>query len=92
MTNYQLPTIKICTEVIAQNRVIIQIADNGLGMREEVKQRIFDPMFTTKTVGKGTGLGLSICRQIIEEKHGGNLSCISAPGEGTEFVIEIPLD
>ena len=91
ITNYQLPTIKICTEVIAKNNAIIRIADNGSGMTEEVKQRIFEPMFTTKTVGKGTGLGLSICRQIIEEKHGGNLSCISAPGEGTEFVIEIPL-
>ena len=91
ITNEQLPTIKVGTEVIDKNNVAIRIADNGSGMTEEVKQHIFEPMFTTKTVGKGTGLGLSICRQIIEEKHGGNLSCISAPGEGTEFVIEIPL-
>jgi signal transduction histidine kinase len=91
ITNHQLPTLKICTELSDGNNVIIRIADNGSGMTEEVKQRIFEPMFTTKTLGKGTGLGLSICRQIIAEKHGGKLSCISAPGEGTEFVIEIPL-
>jgi two-component system, NtrC family, sensor kinase len=47
--------------------------------------------FTTKTVGKGTGLGLSISYQIVTDKHGGKLSCDSAPGEGTEFTIEIPV-
>jgi len=52
---------------------------------------LFDPFFTTKPVGKGTGLGLSISYQIITEKHGGQLKCISAIGEGTEFVITIPL-
>jgi signal transduction histidine kinase len=61
-------------------------------MSEEVKNRIFDHLFTTKDVGKGTGLGLAIARQIVEEKHGGKLSCISALGEGTEFVIEIFID
>jgi signal transduction histidine kinase len=91
ITTDQLPTIKIGTEVIDENYAIVRIADNGKGMSEEVKQRIFEPMFTTKELGKGTGLGLSICRQIVEEKHGGKLSCISAPGKGTEFVIEIPL-
>ena len=69
----------------------IYIADNGPGMTEEVRSRIFDPFFTTKGVGKGTGLGLSISYQIVVEKHGGKLMCISAPGEGAEFVIEIPL-
>jgi signal transduction histidine kinase len=48
------------------------------------------PFFTTKAVGKGTGLGLSISHQVITEKHGGKLICNSAPGVGTEFVIEIP--
>ncbi|MEH2413132.1 MAG: response regulator [Nostoc sp.] len=71
--------------------VVIQIADNGIGMTEEVKQRLSEPMFTTKPVGKGTGLGLSISRQIIEKKHGGTLWFISEPGQGTEFWIEIPL-
>ncbi|CBN53758.1 MULTISPECIES: hybrid sensor histidine kinase/response regulator [Kamptonema] len=72
------------------SHVIISIADNGMGMTEEVKQRVFNHLFTTKSVGKGTGLGLSISRSIIEEKHGGWLSCNSAPGDGTEFIIEIP--
>ena len=72
-------------------QAVIQIADNGSGMTEAVRQRLFDPFFTTKVVGKGTGLGLSISYQIVVEKHGGNIYCISAPAEGTEFVIEIPI-
>jgi two-component system, NtrC family, sensor kinase len=71
--------------------VAISIADNGVGMSEEVCSYIFNPFFTTKPVGKGTGLGLSISYQIITEKHGGKLLCNSAPGEGAEFVIEIPI-
>ncbi|HBB33770.1 MAG TPA: hypothetical protein DC064_18725, partial [Cyanobacteria bacterium UBA9273] len=51
----------------------------------------FDPFFTTKPFGKGTGLGLSISYEIVVEKHGGTLSCISAPGKGCEFAIEIPI-
>ena len=69
----------------------IRISDNGLGMSEEVLTRSFDYLFTTKMPGKGTGLGLSIARQIVTEKHQGRLSCISVPGKGTEFIIEIPL-
>jgi signal transduction histidine kinase len=60
-------------------------------MPEDVRARIFDPFFTTKPLGKGTGLGLSISYQIIVEKHGGKLKCLSAPNRGTEFVIEIPI-
>jgi signal transduction histidine kinase len=60
-------------------------------MSEDVQQKIFDPFFTTKPVGSGTGLGLSISHQIIVAKHKGQLSCISALGQGTEFIIEIPL-
>jgi len=71
--------------------IIIQIADNGPGMTPEVKAQLFDPFFTTKPRGKGTGLGLSISHQIVVEKHGGILKCESAPGKGTEFWIEIPL-
>jgi signal transduction histidine kinase len=60
-------------------------------MTQEVKQRLFDPFFTTKPVGEGTGLGLSISYQIVVEKHGGQLRCKSAPGQGAEFFIEIPI-
>jgi len=86
-----LPSIRIRTEVLENNRVAIAISDNGAGMAESVKSRIFDPFFTTKPVGKGTGLGLSISYQIVVERHRGGLRCISTPGEGTEFAIEIPM-
>ncbi|MBW4562064.1 MAG: AAA family ATPase [Mojavia pulchra JT2-VF2] len=72
-------------------QVVISIKDNGMGMTEEVKQRIFDHLFTTKTVGKGTGLGLAIARQIVVEKHGGTINVSSTVGEGAEFAINIPL-
>ncbi|MCT7951617.1 PAS domain S-box protein [Ancylothrix sp. C2] len=71
--------------------VRIEIADNGAGMRESVRQKLFDPFYTTKPVGKGTGLGLAISYQIVVEKHKGSLRCISAPNQGAKFVIDIPL-
>ncbi len=84
--------ILIHTEVSCnQQMVIIRIRDNGQGIPEEIRYRIFDHLFTTKEVGKGTGLGLAIARQIVEETHNGQLSCNSVLGEGTEFVIEIPV-
>jgi signal transduction histidine kinase len=84
--------ITIRTEYSAADRqAIVRIEDNGLGMPEEVKQRMFEPLFTTKGLGKGTGLGLSISRQIVVDKHGGELSCISTPGMGAEFVISLPV-
>jgi two-component system, NtrC family, sensor kinase len=60
-------------------------------MTEEVCRRVFDPFFTTKPVGKGTGLGLSISYQIVVEKHRGQLKCVSRPGQGAEFIIQIPI-
>jgi signal transduction histidine kinase len=83
--------IRIRTEARDSDWVVVAIADNGPGMSQEVQQHIFDPFFTTKPVGKGTGLGLSISYQIVVEKHGGQLKCISAPGEGAEFLIKIPV-
>ncbi len=71
--------------------VVIRICDNGPGMTEEVNRRLFDPFFTTKPVGKGTGLGLSISYQIVVEKHRGHLKCVSHPGQGAEFIIQIPI-
>lgn len=83
--------IWIKTEVTRNNYVTVQIKDNGPGMSEEVRRHIFNPFFTTKPPGKGTGIGLSISWQIVVEKHGGSLICISTPGQGTEFNIEIPI-
>lgn len=84
--------ITVTTEMSQeQNSVFIRIQDNGVGMSEQVKQKIFDHLFTTKAVGKGTGLGLSIARQIIEEKHQGTLEVNSTPGMGAEFFISIPV-
>ncbi len=85
------PRIYIRTQLSAQNQVIIRIADNGFGMAEDTKKQIFNPFFTTKCVGKGTGMGLAISHQIITERHGGSLDCISQLGVGAEFVISIPL-
>ncbi|MBD2012661.1 PAS domain S-box protein [Microcoleus sp. FACHB-53] len=85
------PCIRIDTQLKDDNTVLIRIADNGPGMTAQVQQQIFDPFFTTKSVGQGTGLGLSISYQIIVDKHGGQLKCVSTPGEGTEFWIELPV-
>lgn len=85
------PQIRIRTEVLDKNFISIRIADNGSGTTEEVRARLFDPFFTTKPVGKGTGLGLSISYQIVVEKHGGTLKCLSELGKGTEFWIQIPV-
>jgi len=86
------PVIIITTAISSnQSKVLIRIADNGPGMTEAVKKHIFDPFFTTKPVGKGTGLGLAISYQIVVDKHNGAMRCVSEPGQGTEFLIEIPI-
>jgi two-component system, NtrC family, sensor kinase len=100
--NY-VPTIQIRTAVetspgwlangdeVSISRAIVQIADNGMGIPEEIQPRIFDPFFTTKPVGQGTGMGMSISYSIVVNRHQGRLTCNSVPGEGTEFAIEIPI-
>ncbi|MBE8969580.1 PAS domain S-box protein [Nostocales cyanobacterium LEGE 12452] len=85
------PHICIRTQLQQPNQVTIRITDNGLGIPENVKKQLFDPFFTTKPIGQGTGMGLAISYQIITEKHGGSLECLSQPGQGAEFVIKIPL-
>ena len=85
------PQITISTKILNSQRIAIYIADNGLGMTEEVLAKIFNPFYTTKPVGKGTGLGLAISYQVVVDRHHGELNCSSTPGEGTEFAIEIPV-
>ncbi|BAY10183.1 trifunctional serine/threonine-protein kinase/ATP-binding protein/sensor histidine kinase [Calothrix sp. NIES-2098] len=83
-------TIQTCVAQSVQH-VEIRIADNGVGMSQEVKQRVFDHLFTTKAVGKGTGLGLAIARQIVVEAHGGTIEVDVIPQEKTEFVVMLPI-
>ncbi|MEH1826926.1 MAG: ATP-binding protein [Nostoc sp.] len=86
------PQITIRTKALDKDWVVVRIADNGPGMKEEVIRRIYDPFFTTKEIGKGTGLGMAISYQIVVDRHGGMLKCRSKPGEGTEFWIQIPIN
>ncbi|MBR4364143.1 MAG: GHKL domain-containing protein [Prevotella sp.] len=83
------PTIDI--KVCSQNTdVYIIIADNGVGMTDEVKQHLYENFYTTKPAGQGTGLGMEITRSIVEEKHHGKLSFESEAGKGTRFTIKLP--
>ncbi len=75
----------------SSDELTITIADNGEGMTDEVKKRLYENFFTTKPVGLGTGLGMSITRDIIENKHGGKISFTSTEGQGTTFTFTIPI-
>lgn len=92
-SDLQLETayIRIITDVVETNNVVIRIVDNGSGISNEDIPKIFDPFFTTKPPGKGTGLGLSISYQIVVEKHKGELNCYSTLDQGTHFVIKLPI-
>jgi signal transduction histidine kinase len=90
-TIYQNPgVIKIKTEIIGE-QVILRFSDNGSGIQNADKRKIFDAFYTTKPVGKGTGLGLSIAYQIVVNNHHGKLTYDSKSGEGMEFIIELPI-
>ncbi|SDY41980.1 PAS domain S-box-containing protein [Micromonospora pattaloongensis] len=82
--------IRISTRVEGP-MVVVSIADNGSGIPEHLQKRIFEPFFTTKEVGKGTGQGLALARTVVD-KHGGGIQVHSTPGEGTEFVLRLPID
>ncbi|HEY1101063.1 MAG TPA: ATP-binding protein, partial [Myxococcota bacterium] len=71
--------------------VVVAISDDGGGIPEAIRARIYEPFFTTKEVGRGTGQGLAISRSVIVEKHGGALQCTSVEGEGTTFFIRLPI-
>ncbi|OUC12432.1 MAG: hypothetical protein B0A82_22540 [Alkalinema sp. CACIAM 70d] len=84
------PTIWIRSELLNPDWLQVQIIDNASGIPESVQHYLFDPFFTTKPIGKGTGLGLSISYSIITDRHKGQLSCHSLPGQGTLFTVKIP--
>jgi two-component system NtrC family sensor kinase len=85
------PSITIRTEPLGQDWVRVEIANNGPDIPEAVQRRLFDPFFTTKPVGKGKGMGMAISYQIVVEQHGGSLKCLSVPGDGAAFRIDIPV-
>jgi len=92
--NYQEITNKIIiiTELSnGEKHVMVRIRDNGTGIGIDLQKKVFDYLFTTKGVGKGTGLGLAIAKQIIVEKHQGSISFTSELGQGTEFIIILPI-
>ena len=88
-SGYQ-PEVAVSTRAVP-GAVEIRIRDNGIGMSEAVKARIFQPFFTTKAVGEGTGLGLSLSHDVVTTGHGGTLTVASREGEGTEFVVTLPV-
>ena len=74
-----------------EDNILITITDNGEGMNDEVKQRLYENFYTTKPIGQGTGLGMGIVRDIIENKHSGKVSFESTEGQGTTFTFTIPI-
>ena len=88
-TAYQ-PTIRISLKK-EDGRINLAIEDNGQGISEEIKKKLYTPFFTTKPIGEGTGLGLSITKSIIEQKHNGTIEMDTRPGEYTRFTISIPI-
>ncbi|MDX2099553.1 MAG: ATP-binding protein [Leptolyngbyaceae cyanobacterium bins.59] len=83
--------IEVMTRLMGDDRVAVMISDNGAGMPQEVQEHLFEPFYTTKPVGIGTGLGLSIAHYIVTEAHRGRIYCCSALGEGTTFIVELPI-
>lgn len=88
---HESPQIVISTESIQDTWVKITIADNGIGMSEATRVKLFDPFYTTKPVGKGTGLGMAITYQIVVERHQGTIECHSIPHHGTTITIVLPV-
>jgi signal transduction histidine kinase len=85
------PTVTISTQKI-DNQIVIKVKDNGNGIPDAIKDKIFQPFFTTKPTGQGTGLGLSLAYDIVNKGHGGTLTVSSIPGTETTFEIHLPIN
>src|SRR6266576_682186 len=83
------PILKVATRDLGE-AVEVRIRDNGIGIAAEVKDKLFQPFFTTKPTGEGTGLGLSISYDIVTQQHGGTIEVDSRVGEFTEFIVRLP--
>ena len=90
MTNSYQPIVEVKTRRI-NDKVEITISDNGNGIPQNIIDKIFQPFFTTKPTGEGTGLGLSLAYDIITKEHNGTIKADSKEGEGTTFVIQLPV-
>ncbi|MBN9352395.1 MAG: GHKL domain-containing protein, partial [Chitinophagaceae bacterium] len=84
-----VPTVTLVTRK-ENDHVTITVRDNGNGIPEKIRDKIFQPFFTTKPTGSGTGLGLSLSYDIITKEHGGTIKVESVKGEGTEFIMSLP--
>ncbi|MEZ4901269.1 MAG: tetratricopeptide repeat protein [Spirosomataceae bacterium] len=91
LTGFSTAKVIVATQH-ANQQIIIRVKDNGTGMSEATKAKIFQPFFTTKPTGEGTGLGLSLSYDIITKGHGGSLEVQSTEGVGTEFILHLPID
>jgi two-component system NtrC family sensor kinase len=80
------------TTLAGNGQVIIKVKDNGIGIPGSIKDKIMQPFFTTKPTGEGTGLGLSLSYDIVVKGHGGTIQINSVEGEGSEFIIQLPLN
>jgi signal transduction histidine kinase len=89
LTNYE-PTVTVTTKKTDKN-IEVRVRDNGIGIPQKVLDKIFNPFFTTKPTGQGTGLGLSLSYDIITKGHGGELKVETKEGEGSEFIIQLPI-
>jgi two-component system NtrC family sensor kinase len=83
------PTLRAATKNLG-DKIEIRIRDNGIGIAPEVKEKIFNPFFTTKPAGEGTGLGLSMSHDIVVKQHGGTIDVDTEPGVFTEFIVTLP--
>jgi signal transduction histidine kinase len=83
------PTLKAITRNLG-DRVEIRIRDNGAGIPPDIREKIFNPFFTTKPAGEGTGLGLSMSHDIVVKQHGGTIEVVTEPGSFAEFIITLP--
>ena len=84
------PTLTLSTS-INNDKIVIKVQDNGQGIPEHIKDKIMQPFFTTKPTGEGTGLGLSLSYDMVVKGHGGTIEVNSKDGEGSEFVIQLPI-
>ncbi|ALW85226.1 hypothetical protein AUC43_09030 [Hymenobacter sedentarius] len=87
--NYR-PVVEVTTRLVNQ-QAVIQVRENGTGMSNTVREKVFQPFFTTKPPGEGTGLGLSLSHDIIAQGHGGSLAVESHEGQGTTFSLSLPV-